>query len=58
MEGLDRAGTLRGGALFFLNGAEPTMMRGSGASVVFGDFAGFVFGPPGTLLASTRSGGP
>ena len=32
-------------------------MRSSGANVIFGDFAGFVFGEAGTELAFTNAGG-
>ena len=54
---VDGTGTLQSTALFVLHGVEGTTVRSSGANVIFGDFAGFVFGEAGTELAFTNAGG-
>ena len=54
---VDGTGTLRSTAPFVLHGVEGTTVRSSGANVIFGDFAGFVFGEAGTELAFTNAGG-
>ena len=57
-DGQAGAGTPRGGAPFVLHEAKPMTAWSAGASVVFGDFAGFVFGASGTLLAFISKGAP
>ena len=54
---VDGTGTLQSTAPFVLHGVEGTTVRSSGANVIFGDFAGFVFGEVGTELAFTNAGG-
>ena len=44
-------------AVFVHHKADPTTVRSAGASIGFGDFAGFVVGAPGTALAFTNAGG-
>ena len=54
---VDGTGTLRSTAPFVLHGVEGTTVRSSGENVIFGDFAGFVFGEGRTELAFTNAGG-